>query len=175
MSTNYNVYMFLNSNSEVIYIGKTKQIIERMEAQHFTKSGHCPTSCYLETSEIWHANTKSESEMAIYEIYLINKYKPKYNKSLLYRDEDNSENHLLPDLSWSKYKKEILIETSKKETKKSKEVAAKARLRPGKDDDLIEAWNNIPAHNDKSDVVREALRLLFFGKANPSDIDQSIS
>ncbi|MGR6760243.1 hypothetical protein ACU1JV_00170 [Paenibacillus sp. T2-29] len=48
------------------------------------------------------------------------------------------------------------------------EIAARARLRPIKDKDLIEAWNNIPPHKDKSDVVREALRLLFFGKTSPS-------
>ncbi|QNR65348.1 hypothetical protein IAQ67_15745 [Paenibacillus peoriae] len=47
------------------------------------------------------------------------------------------------------------------------EIAARARLRPVKDKDLIEAWNSIPPHKDKADVVREALRLLFFGKTNP--------
>ncbi|MGG1652232.1 hypothetical protein ABHN03_03790 [Paenibacillus sp. NRS-1775] len=42
------------------------------------------------------------------------------------------------------------------------EIAAKARLRPTKDEDLIKAWNSLPTHEDKSDVVRRALRLLFF-------------
>jgi|GEM_PF-3071568 len=43
------------------------------------------------------------------------------------------------------------------------EIAARARLRPIKDEDLREAWKNLPPHEDKSDVVRRALRLLFFG------------
>ncbi|MBD8836287.1 hypothetical protein IFU39_00440 [Paenibacillus sp. CFBP 13594] len=43
------------------------------------------------------------------------------------------------------------------------EIAARARLRPIKDEDLREVWKNLPPHEDKSDVVRKALRLLFFG------------
>jgi hypothetical protein len=43
------------------------------------------------------------------------------------------------------------------------EIAARARLRPNKDEDLIKVWKNLPPHEDKSDVVRKALRLLFFG------------
>lgn len=43
------------------------------------------------------------------------------------------------------------------------EIAARARLRPNKDEDLIRVWKNLPPHEDKSDVVRKALRLLFFG------------
>ncbi|MCP1184903.1 hypothetical protein [Paenibacillus sp. 1781tsa1] len=43
------------------------------------------------------------------------------------------------------------------------EIAARARLRPIKDEDLREVWKNLPPHEDKSDVVRRALRLLFFG------------
>lgn len=43
------------------------------------------------------------------------------------------------------------------------EIAARARLRPNKDEDLIEAWKRLPPHEDKSDIVRKALRLLFFG------------
>ncbi|WP_145921882.1 hypothetical protein [Paenibacillus sp. O199] len=45
------------------------------------------------------------------------------------------------------------------------EIAARARLRPIKDEDLREAWKNLPPHEDKSDVVRRALRLLFFGSS----------
>ncbi|WP_339193757.1 hypothetical protein MKY95_18655 [Paenibacillus sp. FSL P4-0176] len=45
------------------------------------------------------------------------------------------------------------------------EIAARARLRPVKDEDLREAWVKLPPHEDKSDVVRRALRLLFFGSA----------
>ncbi|WP_311078058.1 hypothetical protein [Paenibacillus polymyxa] len=46
------------------------------------------------------------------------------------------------------------------------EIAAKARLRPKKDDDLIKVWNSLPLHKDKSDIVREALRLFFFGECS---------
>ncbi|MEJ3719307.1 hypothetical protein WGM54_14905 [Paenibacillus polymyxa] len=54
------------------------------------------------------------------------------------------------------------------------EIAAKARLRPKKDDDLIKVWNNLPPHKDKSDIVREALRLFFFGvHPTPNNIIQA--
>lgn len=43
------------------------------------------------------------------------------------------------------------------------EIVARARLRPDKDVDLIEVFERLPKHKDKSDVVREALRLMFFG------------
>ncbi|WP_405169472.1 hypothetical protein [Paenibacillus sp. FSL H3-0286] len=46
------------------------------------------------------------------------------------------------------------------------EIVARARLRPVKDRDLIKAFEQLPEHEDKSDVVREALRLLFFGIKN---------
>lgn len=54
------------------------------------------------------------------------------------------------------------------------EIAAKARLRPKKDDDLIKAWSSLPPHKDKSDIVREALRLFFFGvHPTPNNIIQA--
>ncbi|MCQ2010521.1 hypothetical protein NOM01_10890 [Sporolactobacillus sp. STSJ-5] len=36
------------------------------------------------------------------------------------------------------------------------------RLRSGKDDDLRDAIDKLPASKDKSDVLRDALRLYFF-------------
>ncbi|PYE51433.1 hypothetical protein HUB98_05445 [Paenibacillus barcinonensis] len=52
------------------------------------------------------------------------------------------------------------------------EIAARARLRPNKDEDLIEAWKRLPPHEDKSDVVRRALRLLFFGTGSSLNINE---
>ncbi|MGV2887243.1 hypothetical protein [Paenibacillus taichungensis] len=52
------------------------------------------------------------------------------------------------------------------------EIAARARLRPNKDQDLIVAWKRLPPHEDKSDVVRKALRLLFFGAGSSLSINQ---
>nr|WP_145401782.1 hypothetical protein [Paenibacillus xylanexedens] len=55
------------------------------------------------------------------------------------------------------------------------EIAARARLRPNKDEDLIRVWKNLPPHEDKSDIVRKALRLLFFGGESYSINDYSFS
>lgn len=38
-----------------------------------------------------------------------------------------------------------------------------ARLRPKKDDDIKTALETLPEYYDESDIVREALRLFFFG------------
>ncbi|WP_342423060.1 hypothetical protein [Paenibacillus sp. FSL E2-0178] len=51
------------------------------------------------------------------------------------------------------------------------EIVARARLRPGKDKDLIRAFEELPEHEDKSDVVRKALRLLFFGTPIEKNIE----
>ncbi|MCR8641371.1 hypothetical protein NV379_01760 [Paenibacillus sp. N1-5-1-14] len=44
--------------------------------------------------------------------------------------------------------------------------SVQARIRPTKDSDLEIALNMLPSHIDESDLVREALRLLFFNKRN---------
>lgn len=41
----------------------------------------------------------------------------------------------------------------------------KARLRKGKDDDIKEGLENLPAYYDRSDFIRDAVRLMLFGKA----------
>lgn len=41
-------------------------------------------------------------------------------------------------------------------------TCARARLRKGKDNDLINAFRKVPSHYDQSYIVREALRQFFF-------------
>jgi hypothetical protein len=41
------------------------------------------------------------------------------------------------------------------------------RLRVGKDDDLASVLNILPAHIEKSDIIREALRMYFFNAPTP--------
>lgn len=41
------------------------------------------------------------------------------------------------------------------------------RLRQFRDDDLTNAFSSLPAHIEQSDLIREALRMYFFGAPTP--------
>ena len=72
------VYRFLDSKGNIIYIGKTVNIDNRMQS-HFTK-GHLPKECYNSVAKIEYQKYKTESDSLIMETYYITKYSPKYNK-----------------------------------------------------------------------------------------------
>ena len=73
----YYIYRFLDIYRRIIYIGRTSSLDKRIN-HHFT-NGHLPFECYDEAEFIEVAELNYEADMYIYEIYLINKYKPKYN------------------------------------------------------------------------------------------------
>ena len=72
------VYRFLDSTGNIIYIGKTVNMDNRMQS-HFTK-GHLPKECYRSVAKIEYQKYKTESDSLIMETYYITKYSPKYNK-----------------------------------------------------------------------------------------------
>ena len=72
------VYRFLDSKGNIIYIGKTVNMDNRMQS-HFTK-GHLPKECYRSVAKIEYQKYKTESDSLIMETYYITKYSPKYNK-----------------------------------------------------------------------------------------------
>lgn len=101
VNENYFVYKFINAEGNVIYVGRTQNIKNRMK-QHFG-DGHLSKECYNEVSKIEYTTLDSEVAMVICEIYFINKYNPKYNTSDLYRGEiylEDFENNL----EWEEYK-----------------------------------------------------------------------
>lgn len=89
------VYKFINSNNEIIYIGKSKELIKRI-SNHI----HLPKECYSETKQILCAKLNNVDEMSIYERYLINVYSPKYNKQY-----NNGSKFIftLPQLEWEEF------------------------------------------------------------------------
>ncbi len=95
------VYRFLNNEDEVIYVGRTNNLKNRIDNTHFT-SGHLETSCYVETCKIEYIEV-SEIDSYLYEIYLINRFKPRYNKALMLGEVKT--NATFPDLEWKLYKK----------------------------------------------------------------------
>ena len=71
-------YKFVNKYNETIYIGYTGQQMAQRMNQHFTK-GHLPKSVYEEVAKIEYMKHKTKSDAQVWEVYLINKYKPRYN------------------------------------------------------------------------------------------------
>lgn len=68
------VYRFLNKNNEVIYIGKAKDLKNRLNGHT-----HLPKECYEERVKVEFVNFETEDDMDFAERYYIPKYKPKYN------------------------------------------------------------------------------------------------
>lgn len=74
----YYVYRFLDVDDNILYIGKTNNLESRIY-QHFN-NGHLEEQCYNNVDKVEYLDFKNESDQHISEIYLINKYKPIYNK-----------------------------------------------------------------------------------------------
>lgn len=77
------VYRFLDKDNNIIYVGKTQNISNRM-TQHFSGNGHLLMECYRQVKKIQYIQCENEADMSIKEIYFINKFKPKYNNIGLY-------------------------------------------------------------------------------------------
>lgn len=73
------VYEFLNKNEEIIYIGQTTDISDRLK-NHFSYTGHLDKKCYEEVSRIRYATYNLKGDMELMETYLITKHLPLYNK-----------------------------------------------------------------------------------------------
>ena len=79
------VYRFIDGKGNIIYVGKTVNINNRMQ-QHFSDKGHLPKECYNSVAKIEYQKYKTESDSLIMETYYITKYSPKYNKLQQSRD-----------------------------------------------------------------------------------------
>lgn len=79
MTSKFYVYRFLDVLGTVLYIGRTNDLKRRLEQEHFSKYGHLPKECYDKCKTIEFMEFDSESEMKVYELYLINRYSPQYN------------------------------------------------------------------------------------------------
>jgi len=81
------VYLMLNKISEVLYVGKAKDLFKRLSSYvHFSGPGHSKTSVMLnQVEKIDTLMTNTEKEALILESSLIKKYRPKYN--VILRDD----------------------------------------------------------------------------------------
>ena len=67
----YYVYRFLDKSKNIIYVGKSKQELEKRFSRHL----HLPDDCYKLVRKIEYIECTTETDMSIKEIYYINKYK----------------------------------------------------------------------------------------------------
>ena len=77
----YGVYRFLDDTKKTIYIGVSDNIDRRMTKQHFTKNGHLAKrgKRYSEVARVDIIKLEDPADAAGLELYLIDKYKPKWN------------------------------------------------------------------------------------------------
>lgn len=97
----YFVYKFMDNNHQIIYIGKTIRLAARM-VQHFKSDNHLTDECRDKVKYIFYSSLRTNAEMDIYEIYLIDKYRPQYNTKSVYEQEEVS-SIVLPELVWKEY------------------------------------------------------------------------
>ena len=75
------VYRFLDMNNQVLYVGKTVNLSNRMK-NHFSKRSHLAhTDLYSKVQRIEYITCKNEFQSLQNELYYINYYKPKYNSA----------------------------------------------------------------------------------------------
>lgn len=92
------VYKYV-CNGEIIYIGKSDySLINRLNC-HKSEEKFLP---YLKKTEIYYAELPNPAMATIFETYLINKYKPKLNESMKYKDEMSID---IPEPKWETWDK----------------------------------------------------------------------
>ena len=90
-------YRFLDEKNNVVYVGKTVNLANRMK-NHFSKKSHLAhTDLYKQVQRIEYITCKDEFQSLQNELYYINLYKPRYNsqskiKQLIKRDPSIKDN-----------------------------------------------------------------------------------
>lgn len=79
----YGVYRFLDEYKKTIYIGMTDNVYRRLFEQHFTKNGHLNKrgKNYNEVAKVEYIKLDNPADTSGFEMYLIDKYKPRWNMS----------------------------------------------------------------------------------------------
>lgn len=96
------VYKFLDETGNIIYIGKTDNIHNRMK-QHFSKNGHLPSECYESVVTVFYAAVPTKCDADILETFLINKYSPKYNTDKMFYQNIGRSRYQLQEPEWIRY------------------------------------------------------------------------
>lgn len=115
------VYRFTNSNNEIIYIGKAKDLKNRI-----SNHNHLPKQCYEERVKIEYIICLNDDESSIYERYLINKLSPKYNTQY---DNKSGFSFELPEKEWIDYNKLDEVKVNKVSKEDYDKMSLKERIK----------------------------------------------
>ena len=99
------VYRFVNESNKIIYIGKAKNLKNRLGTKEH-KSKHLPDECYKQIALIQYVTFETENDMEFAEKYYIQKYKPKFN-SVLANKQITIEVPALDKRMWFPYYRDI--------------------------------------------------------------------
>lgn len=140
------VYKFLNDEDKIIYIGKAKSFRARMSGHD-----HLSNECYEEIDKIAYSKLSNGDEASIYERYLINKMKPKYNKEF---NNDSGFRFELPDIEWLPWEGNINIKDESE-----KKIGIRSKLNLGMVLNCFEyCLNNILILKNPSLAIRDILK-----------------
>ncbi|EQK41150.1 GIY-YIG catalytic domain protein [[Clostridium] bifermentans ATCC 19299] len=95
------VYRFIDQYESIIYIGYTGKSLDKRVNQHFQK-GHLPDKCYKSLARIEYIKYATKSDAMVIETYMINKYKPIFNK--LSKQNDTITLNLEIEENWNVYR-----------------------------------------------------------------------
>ena len=108
----YYVYRLLDRESNTVYVGRTRSLQGRIDS-HLKGESHLPYKYILEVDKVEYKTFNSEIDMVLAEIYYISKYKPKFNKNMVYRGKSNTFHN---SEEWKEYKVKGLSGYNKKVT-----------------------------------------------------------
>lgn len=106
MNKKYYIYKFTNKNGDILYIGKTINLKDRLK-KHLsgTNQTNSKLKLYKEFKEIYYYECKNEKEMNELELYYIKLYKPQYNiLSYNTSGEEDFQNICTDNIVWTEFK-----------------------------------------------------------------------
>ena len=86
--TGSGVYRFLDTMENIIYVGSSKSVDRRLKSHFGGKQGHLGKNVYSQVARVEVCKCTDYPTALALEQYLINKYKPRYNK----KDKDHNIN-----------------------------------------------------------------------------------
>lgn len=147
------VYRFLNKDNEVTYIGRAKDLKQRLNNHN-----HLPKECYDERVKIEYIEFDTEDDMNFAERYYIMNFNPKYNTML--SDKDFNLKSIELDMKrWKVYLKNVdkefnfyeEVESIESLLEELKEV--RIRINTLKDFDMIRSEDNNEIFNKKIEYL----------------------
>lgn len=154
----YYVYRFLDNNNRILYVGRTEFLKKRL-LQHFNNKDVQAIRRNQKTKTIQYVSFDKKTYSAIYEIYLINLWKPKYNLLDLYDEQIEIEILDIENLFWENIEENDLKLLNEKIYKeKGTSVIRKFNQDEIQYFDAVESKNGVVLTNSEKKILAILLR-----------------